>query len=182
MLQKCISYAYTAHVNSMHRCMGRRSLRTLHACVILCVLGLITTDIQCKPRNNGGAEQRQGSARALLGSLTQLGSSSEPSSPTPQQEQPSPSTDAAKPQATELSQLLEKLSPWEASVNGSWPVGSTLPNISCTPKGIALAVVAVHGDSLWEHMMRWLAVANRNAYAATHGYSVYISAAELHPR
>jgi hypothetical protein len=155
--------------------------RALHACVFLCALVLTTTGIQCKPRDNSGAEQRQGLARALL-SLSQLGPTSQPDSPAEHQTPPPTATEAATNQSAELTKLLEKLAPWDASVNGSWPVGDLLPNLTCKPHGIALAVVAVHGDGLWEQLMRWMAVANRNAYAAHHGYSVYVSTAQLHKK
>lgn len=60
------------------------------------------------------------------------------------------------------------------NLNGTHPVdpAAAAAAVTCKPSGIAMAVVALHGDTLKDHLMRWMAVANQNAYSAQHGYKV----------
>lgn len=54
----------------------------------------------------------------------------------------------------------------------------------CQPNGIALAVPAVSGGKAGskDHLIRWLAVANRHAYIQNHGYSLYVNHEPLSQR
>jgi hypothetical protein len=60
------------------------------------------------------------------------------------------------------------------NLDGTHPVdpAAAAAAVPCKPFGIALASVAVHEDNFRDHLMRWMAVANLNAYSAQHGYKV----------